>query len=100
MSDTVRYGLVGTGMMGVEHINNLAVTPGAVVTALADPVQTSLGWARRALGAAAKGVQAFADGAALARSGLVDAVIVASPNFTHRKVLEPLFDAGLPILCE
>ena len=100
MSDTVRYGLVGTGMMGVEHINNLAVTPGAVVTALADPVQTSLGWARRALGAAAEGVQAFADGAALARSGLVDAVIVASPNFTHRKVLEPLFDAGLPILCE
>ena len=100
MSDTVRYGLVGTGMMGVEHINNLAVTPGAVVTALADPVQTSLGWARRALGAAAEGVRAFADGAALARSGLVDAVIVASPNFTHRKVLEPLFDAGLPILCE
>jgi len=100
LSDTVRYGLVGTGMMGVEHINNLAVTPGAVVTALADPVQTSLGWARRALGAAAEGVQAFADGAALARSGLVDAVIVASPNFTHRKVLEPLFDAGLPILCE
>ena len=100
MSDTVRYGLVGTGMMGVEHINNLAVTPGAVVTALADPVQTSLGWARRALGAAAEGVQAFADGAALARSGLVDAVIVASPNFTHRRVLEPLFDAGLPILCE
>ncbi len=100
MSDTVRYGLVGTGMMGVEHINNLAVTPGAVVTALADPVETSLGWARKALGAAAEGVQAFADGAALARSGLVDAVIVASPNFTHRKVLEPLFDAGLPILCE
>jgi predicted dehydrogenase len=98
--DTVRYGLVGTGMMGVEHINNLAVTPGAVVTAIADPVETSLGWARKALGPAADGVQAFADGAALASSGLVDAVIVASPNFTHRKVLEPLFDAGLPILCE
>jgi predicted dehydrogenase len=30
----------------------------------------------------------------------VDAVIVASPNYTHRSVLEPLFDAGLPILCE
>ncbi|MGZ6016247.1 MAG: Gfo/Idh/MocA family protein, partial [Phenylobacterium sp.] len=42
----------------------------------------------------------FSDGAALARSGLVDAVIVASPNYTHRSVLEPLFDAGLAILCE
>ena len=100
MSDTVRYGLVGTGMMGVEHINNLAVTPGARVTALADPVETSLDVAREALGASGEGVKVFADGAALARSGLVDAVIVASPNHTHRKVLEPLFDAGLPILCE
>lgn len=96
----MRYGLVGTGMMGVEHLNNLAVTPGAVVTAIADPVETSLGWARKALGEKADKVTAFADSAALARSGLVDAVIVASPNFTHRDVLVPLFDAGLAILCE
>ena len=45
----MRYGLVGTGMMGVEHITNLAITPGAVVTALADPAEGSLGWG--ALGA-------------------------------------------------
>jgi predicted dehydrogenase len=100
LAETVRYGLVGAGMMGVEHIRNLAITPGAVVTALADPVERSLGWARDELGAKADGVAAFSDGASLARSGLVDAVIVASPNHTHRTVLEPLFDAGLPILCE
>ncbi|WP_206244557.1 Gfo/Idh/MocA family protein [Novosphingobium terrae] len=100
MVEQVRYGLVGTGMMGAEHITNLAITPGAVVTAIADPVERSLGWARMALGDKAEGVQAFADSAALAKSGLVDAVIVASPNYTHRRVLEPLFDAGLAILCE
>jgi predicted dehydrogenase len=100
LSNVVRYGLVGAGMMGVEHINNLAVTPGAIVTALADPVERSLGWARKALGDRADQATTFADSAALARSGLVDAVIVASPNNTHRSVLEPLFDAGLPILCE
>ena len=100
MPQVVRYGLVGTGMMGVEHLNNLAVTPGALVTAISDPVERSLGWARQALGDKAEGVATFADGAALAASGLVDAVIVSSPNYTHRKVLEPLFDAGLPILCE
>jgi predicted dehydrogenase len=100
LPEVVRYGLVGTGMMGVEHLNNLAVTPGAVVTALADPVETSLGWARRALGERADGAAVFRDSAELARSGLVDAVIVSSPNNTHRAVLEPLFDAGLPILCE
>lgn len=100
MERQIRYGLVGSGMMGVEHINNLAITPGAVVTALADPVSTSLGWAKGALGDRGAGVQQFEDSAALAKSGLVDAVIVASPNFTHRSVLEPLFDAGLHILCE
>ncbi|OYY79569.1 MAG: oxidoreductase [Sphingomonas sp. 28-62-20] len=100
MGEQVRYGLVGTGMMGVEHINNLAITPGAVVTAIADPTQSSLGWAKTALKDCTEGVTAFDDAAALAASGLCDAVIVASPNYTHREVLVPLFDAGLHILCE
>ena len=100
LEQVVRYGLVGTGMMGVEHIQNLAITPGAELVAIADPVGTSLGWAKAALGDSAAGVTEFADSAALAASGLVDAVIVASPNYTHRAVLEPLFDAGLDILCE
>jgi myo-inositol 2-dehydrogenase / D-chiro-inositol 1-dehydrogenase len=100
LEQAIRYGLVGTGMMGVEHIQNLAITPGAELVAIADPVGTSLGWAKAALGERAAGVTEFANGAALAASGLVDAVIVASPNYTHRAVLEPLFDAGLHILCE
>ncbi len=96
----MRYGLIGTGMMGVEHLNNLAITPGAVVTALSDPVATSIGLAKAALGDKADAATVFEDAAALAKSGLVDAVIVASPNHTHRAVLTPLFDAGLAILCE
>jgi predicted dehydrogenase len=71
-----------------------------VVTALADPVQTSLGWARGALGERADQATAFDSVAALAKSGLCDAVIVASPNHTHRQVLEPVMDAPVHILCE
>ena len=100
MTEQVRYGLVGTGMMGVEHLNNLAITPGAVVTAIADPTEDSLAWARGALGERASGVEAFADGASLATSGLGGAVMVASGTFAHRAVLEPLFGEGLAILCE
>lgn len=100
MTEQVRYGLIGTGMMGLEHIRNLALIPGARITAIADPTETSLDWARAALGDGAGEVRAFADGADLAASGLVDAVVVSSPNFTHRTVLEPLFNAGLHILCE
>ncbi|MEN2787678.1 Gfo/Idh/MocA family protein [Sphingomonas qilianensis] len=97
MVEQVRYGLVGAGMMGVEHITNLAITPGAVVTALADPTPSSLNHSQAALG---RSVPTFDSAAALAASGLCDAVIVASPNYTHRLVLEPLFEAGLHILCE
>lgn len=100
MTQTVRYGLVGTGMMGVEHIHNLAITPGAKVVALADPEPACRQWAVNALGERAEGVAHFASAEELAQSGTCDAVIVASPNFTHRTVLEPLFDAGLHILCE
>ena len=95
---TLRYGLVGTGMMGVEHIRNLAITPGVEIVALADPEASSLNAALEALGSDAH-ADVFASSAELAKTGL-DAVIVASPNHTHRAVLEPLFDAGLNILCE
>ena len=37
MASTIRYGIVGTGMMGVEHLRNLAILPGAEVVAIADP---------------------------------------------------------------
>jgi myo-inositol 2-dehydrogenase / D-chiro-inositol 1-dehydrogenase len=41
--NAVRYGLTGTGMMGVEHIQNLAITPGATLCALADPEENGRG---------------------------------------------------------
>lgn len=100
MVDPIRYGIVGTGMMGVEHIRNIRIQPGARITAIADPVEDSLGWARAALGEEAGDVAAFADAGALVRAGNVDAVVVASPNFTHRTVLEPLLDSDVAILCE
>ena len=96
----LRYGIVGSGMMGAEHIRNIALVPGARVTAIAEPHPPSVAGARAALGAAADGVAWFDDAGALAASGLVDAVVVATPNHTHAAVLEPLFAAGLAILCE
>ncbi|PTQ10311.1 oxidoreductase [Sphingomonas oleivorans] len=94
----MRYGVVGTGMMGCEHIRNIRLLPGARITAIADPVETSLGWADSSLGGETPAC--FRSAEELAEKGEVDAVIVASPNYSHRTVLEPLFDRGLAILCE
>ncbi|KQN01417.1 Gfo/Idh/MocA family protein [Sphingomonas faeni] len=100
----MRYGVVGTGMMGVEHLRNLAILPGAEIVAIADPVATSIDWATDALGEAlgdrAANVARFDSVEAFAKSADVDAIIIASPNNTHRDVLERLFDMNAAILCE
>jgi predicted dehydrogenase len=93
---SLRFGIVGSGMMGQEHIRNIALVEGAEVTALADPYAPMLD----AAGALVPDAARFDTAEALAASGLCDAVVVASPNHTHRAVLGPLFDAGLHILCE
>ena len=90
----LRYGVIGTGLMGQEHIRNLTLLPGATVTAIADPEPASLA------AAGCPDAARFADAAGLAGHPDLDAVVVASPNHTHRAVLEPLFARGLPILCE
>ncbi|MDY0960459.1 Gfo/Idh/MocA family oxidoreductase [Sphingomonas sp. CFBP8993] len=100
MVAAIRYGIVGTGMMGVEHLRNIALVPGAQIVAIVDPVPQSLDWARDALGAAVAGVTAYDSVEAFARDARVDAIVIASPNHTHRAVLEPLFGMDAAILCE
>jgi predicted dehydrogenase len=96
----LRIGVVGTGMMGCEHITNLASVPRAVVTAVSDPNEEPRGWARLALGDRASSVREFSDHCDMLGSGVVDAVLVASPNHTHRSVLDDVFAADLPVLVE
>lgn len=94
----LRFGIIGTGMMGVEHIMNLRLMPEVEITAIADPTPTSIEWAKSALGG--QDVKVFSDAQDLVRSGAVDAVVIASPNHTHRQVLDAVFDTGIHVLCE
>jgi len=99
MTETLRYGLIGAGMMGREHVRNLQLIPGSQVTALADPDEGSRAEGARTVG---DGVAVFADHRALLESDLVDAIIVASPNDTHKAVLDDVFSGpkALPVLVE
>lgn len=96
----LRFGVIGTGMMGCEHIRNVNALPDAVVTAVSDPHPQSRQWARDNLGERAPQVVEFADHRPLLESGLVDAVIIASPNFTHVDVLRDVLSTELPVLVE
>jgi myo-inositol 2-dehydrogenase/D-chiro-inositol 1-dehydrogenase len=97
MSDTIRYGIIGTGMMGCEHILNINLTPGAQVVAIADPNSTSRSWGQSVAG---DGVLVFEDYRELLRSAPVDALVIATPNFTHHDVLRDVFRTAKHVLVE
>lgn len=92
---TIRYAIIGSGMMGQEHIRNLALIDGATVTAVADPDP-----AMRAQAAALAGARAFSDHGELLSSGLADALVIASPNTTHATILADALATDLAILVE
>lgn len=99
MSQAVRYGIIGSGMMGVEHINNLLAIDGAEAVAVADPAPESRAWAQATVGAGTR-LHEFDDHRELIDAGVCDAVVIASPNFTHRDVLIDVLASPLHVMVE
>ncbi|MGB0621469.1 MAG: Gfo/Idh/MocA family protein [Myxococcota bacterium] len=97
MSETVRYGIIGSGMMGHEHIRNLELVEGAEVVAVSDPFENSRWWAQQLVD---RELEEYEDHRALLRKANVDAVVIASPNHTHRDVLADVFETDVHVLCE
>ena len=93
----IRYGIIGAGMMGQEHIRNIRLLDGAEVAAVADPDAGMRAAARLAAGT---GAQAFEDWRAMVTADLCDAYVIASPNDTHHPLLLGLLPANKPVLVE
>jgi myo-inositol 2-dehydrogenase/D-chiro-inositol 1-dehydrogenase len=94
---TVRVGVVGTGIMGTDHISTLhRQVAGATVTMVAD---LDLERARE-VAAALPSARATGDGVALIADPAVDAVVVASADPTHADLTVAAVAAGKPVLCE
>ena len=94
---TVKVGVIGAGVMGTDHARILATSvAGAELVAVSDPDA-----ARRNALAADLGIDAVhADAMALVADPAVGAVIVASPDQTHKPLTLACLDAGKPVLCE
>ncbi|MFO1311074.1 MAG: Gfo/Idh/MocA family oxidoreductase [Burkholderiales bacterium] len=100
MSTPLRYGIIGCGSMGREHIENIQAMPrdcAGTVAAIADPHGPSVD---AALAICRDGPRAFDDPRDLLASGLCDAIVVATPNFTHAAVMRDALATDLPILVE
>ena len=97
MTAPIRYGIIGCGMMGQEHLRNIALLHGTEVAAIFEP-DTGMGRAAAALAPAAR----FYDSveALLAHPGL-DCLLIASPNHLHLGQIEEIAARRpLPLLVE
>ena len=92
----IRYGLIGAGMMGQEHIRNLNLLDGVTVAAIADP---DAGMRALALGQS-EGAAGYADADDLIREAGCDAYLIAAPNDLHADLLQRVMATGKPILVE
>jgi myo-inositol 2-dehydrogenase / D-chiro-inositol 1-dehydrogenase len=97
VSEPVRYGIIGCGMMGQEHLRNIALLPGATVSCIFEPddgmAQTSL--------ALARGARRAASLAEVVQAPDVDCLLIASPNFRHAEQLREIAQLRpLPVLLE
>ena len=81
MLDTVRIGIVGIGNMGSAHAKSIFAgnVKDLVLGAVCDIAPEKLAWARENL----PDVPCFSDYHEMLASGLIDAVLIATPHYIH-----------------
>ncbi|RYH03059.1 Gfo/Idh/MocA family oxidoreductase [Salipiger sp. IMCC34102] len=96
MPRPLKYGLIGCGMMGREHIQNIALLDDARVAAVYDPVEALAASAAELAGGAR--VAASIDD--LLAEEALDAVVLVSPNDCHADQLRQVTALPVAVLCE
>jgi predicted dehydrogenase len=93
----LRYGIIGCGMMGQEHLRNIALLDGASVAAIFEPDAGM----RAATAAFAPGARMVGSVAEVLAVPEVNCLLITSPNFLHLSQLEEIARIRpLPVLCE
>jgi predicted dehydrogenase len=94
---TFRYGIIGSGMMGHEHIRNIALLGDAKVVAVCDPDDSMRSSAAALSGGGCRQYRNHMD---MILAGGIDALLIAAPNHQHYPILLDVLDTGLPMLVE
>ena len=99
MAEVIRYGIIGTGMMGCEHLRNVMEIDDAKVVAISDPDERSRGWAFLCSGEDPE-LELYEDYREMLERADIDVVVVASPNHTHAQVMADVFTTDKHVLLE
>ncbi len=93
----LRYGMLGCGMMGQEHLRNMALLPAAQAVAIYEP-DAAMRAAALALAPHARALESIE---ALIDATDIDALVITSPNFCHAdQLLAIAARRPLPVLVE
>ncbi|KAK3039501.1 hypothetical protein RJ639_028083, partial [Escallonia herrerae] len=89
MAETVKYGIIGVGMMGREHLINLHHLrgEGVAVVSIADPHVPSQQLALNLAESFHWPLKVFSGHGDLLDSGDCDVLVVSTPNMTHYEIL-------------
>ncbi len=97
MPAKVRYGVIGCGMMGQEHLRNIALLPGTEVTVIFEP-DPDMARASAAFAPKAKFVGSVSEVLDVEE---LDCLLIASPNHCHLPQMEEIrHKRPLPLLVE
>ena len=92
----VKYGLLGAGMMGQEHIKNISLIPNAEVVAYVEPDQEMKNLTAELI----PNADSVDDLSELLKLDL-DALVIATPNYQHvDQLIQIMSKTQLPILVE
>src|SRR3954462_747483 len=91
----VRFGIIGVGSMGSIHIGHFPHIPNAQLTAICDVDPKRLEAAK-----AKTDAKQFSKAQDLLDSGLVDAVLIATPHYDHPPIAVAAFERGIHVLSE
>lgn len=97
---TRRYGLIGAGMMGQEHIRSLAFVDGVDLVAVAEPNDIPMNWTFETLKASPFNPAIYSDWREMVATAELDAVIISAPNFTHYEILLEVMKTDIAIMVE
>ncbi len=97
MTNTIKYGVIGTGVMGQEHIHNINIIENAEVVAICDTNENSRNQTKSLVKDSTK---FYNDLNELISKNIADAYIIATPNFTHINVLEHILKTNKHLLIE
>ena len=93
----IRYGIIGCGMMGQEHIKNILLLEDTEISVLVDPIEDMRNQARRLVG---DNVLLFDEVNDYLVSADCDVFVIATPNDSHFCILSRVAACRKPVLVE